>query len=93
MACISAPPILGGTGTAQRACDLAGYLSNILIRTSMQKAIDSINQDQTLLGYGHLIIFAIPEVGVILPDDHVNGLYGLYQSDRGRDAQRLSGCH
>ena len=83
MACISAPPILGGTGTAQRACNIAGYLSNILIRTSMQKAIDSINQNQTLLGYGRLIIFAIPESWRYIAGDHENGLYGLYQAIEG----------
>jgi len=79
MACVSPPVVLGGTGTAQRACNIAGYLSNILIKTSIQKAIDSINQGQTLLGYGRLIIFAIPEIGVILPAV-ISGLYGLYQS-------------
>lgn len=82
MACVSAPPVLGSTGTAQRACNIAGYLSNILIKTSIQKAIDSINQNQTLLGYGRLIIFAIPEVGVILPAI-MSGLYGLYQAIEG----------
>ena len=77
--CVSAPPVLPGIGTSQRACNIAGYLANVLIKTSVQKAIDAYNNDNTLLDYGILIVGAIPDVGPLIPAI-AQGLKDLYDS-------------
>lgn len=77
--CVSPPPVLGTATTPQRACNIAGYLANVLIKDSIQKAIDAMNQNQTLLGYGVLITQAIPGAGVLIPLI-ARGLYGLYSA-------------
>ena len=82
MACVSAPPVIAGIGTSQRACNIAGYLANAVIKTSIQRAIDAINQNMTVLGYGVLIIGVIPGAGAIV-SALADGLYGLYESISG----------
>lgn len=82
MPCSSAPPVIAGIGTSQRACNIAGYLSNVLVKTSIQRAIDAINDNQTVLGYGRMIIGAIPGAGFVM-NIIAAGLYGLYQSISG----------
>ena len=79
MPCVSPPPVIAGIGTSQRACNIAGYLANALIKTSIQKAIDAINGNQTLLGYGVLIIGAIPGAGMVIAGI-ADALYGMYES-------------
>ena len=61
--CLSAPAPITGVSSGQQACNIAGYLANVLIKDSIQKAIDAISADQTVLGYGALIIDAIPGAG------------------------------
>ena len=46
--------------TPQRACNIAGYLSNVVIRQSLQKALDSIGFNTTVLGFGSWILAIIP---------------------------------
>ena len=82
MPCVSAPAILPGVDTAQRSCNIAGYLANAVIKASIQKAIDSIQQNQTVLGYGVLIIGAIPGAGAII-NLIAAGLDGLYSAIEG----------
>jgi len=82
MPCVSPAPVLGTASTAQQACNIAGYLANILIKDSIQKAIDAINQNQTVLGYGVIITGAIPGAGVIIPTI-AKALYELYGSIEG----------
>ena len=77
--CVSPPPVLGIMSTGQRACNIAGYLSNVLIKDSIQKAIDAINNNQTVLGYGALIIDAIPGAGAII-NAIAHALYSLYSA-------------
>ena len=77
--CVPPAPILGVGSTAQRACNISGYLANVLIKNSIQKAIDAINQNQTVLGYGALIISAIPGAGAVI-NFIAKGLYGLYSA-------------
>jgi hypothetical protein len=77
MPCTSPAPVFGTAGTAQRACNISGYLSNVLIKDSIQQAIDAINENKTLLGYGRAIVFAIPGAGVVI-NIIAQGLYALY---------------
>ena len=77
--CIPPAPVLGIGSTAQRACNISGYLANVLIKNSIQKAIDAINQNQTVLGYGALIISVIPGAGAVI-NFIAKGLYGLYSA-------------
>lgn len=77
--CVPPAPVLGIGTTAQRACNISGYLANVLIKNSVQKAIDAINQDQTVLGYGALIISVIPGAGAVI-NFIAKGLYGLYSA-------------
>jgi hypothetical protein len=82
MPCISPPAAIPGVGTAQQACNIAGYLANVLIKDSIQKAIDAINANQTVLGYGALIVDTIPGTGFII-DAIAGGLYALYNAING----------
>jgi hypothetical protein len=52
-------PVNGG-GTAQRACNIAGYLAVDVIRESLQQAVDAINANKTVLGFGSSILAIIP---------------------------------
>ena len=80
--CNSSPAILAGVTTSQTACNVAGYLANVVIRGSLQSGIDSINQNLTLLGFGRLIIYLIPESGFLM-SFIAGALQGLYQSMTG----------
>lgn len=82
MPCTSPAPAIVGIGTSQQACNIAGYLANVIIKTSIQKAIDGINDGTTILGYGVLIIGAIPGAGAIM-NTLAQGLYRLYQTVEG----------
>lgn len=70
-----APPPIGPT-KAQRACNIAGYLAVSVIRQSLQEAVDAIQANKTVLGFGVTILSIIPgaqEVAAIM-----YGLAGLY---------------
>lgn len=69
------PP--SGVTTSQQACNLAGYLAHAVVKLSIQKAVDAINADQTVLGYGVAIIGLIPGVGLVIPA-LMKGLQELY---------------
>ncbi len=79
MPCNSSPAVIPGVALGQQACNIAGYLSNVLIKDSIQKAIDTIQAGSTVLLYGSLIINSIPGVGFII-NAIADGLYGLYTS-------------
>lgn len=78
MPCNTNPPNLGGT-TSSRACNIAGYLAHAVIRESLQKAIDAIQADQTVLGYGVAIIGLIPGAGLII-NGIMKALQGIYNA-------------
>jgi hypothetical protein len=82
MPCTSTPTPITGVSTDQQSCNIAGYLANAVIKASLQKAIDAISADQTVLGYGALIIDAIPGAGYIMATI-ANGLYGLFNAING----------
>ena len=81
MPCVSAPPVLGLT-TSQRACNIAGYVANVVVKGSIQRAIDSINAGNTVIDYGILIISFIPDVGLVVPA-LAQGLKDLYATISG----------
>ena len=74
---VQAPAVLPGVSTDQRACDIAGYLSNAIIKGSIQQAVDAINAGQTVIQYGLTIIGAIPGAGLLI-EGITGALYGLY---------------
>lgn len=82
VACNTAPAAITGVSTAQQACNIAGYLANLVIKESIRKAIEAINDNQTVLGYGVIIIGAIPGAGLVM-NFLAKALYGLYQSISG----------
>lgn len=82
MPCGSAPPVITGIDTGQRACNIAGYLANAVIKASIDKAVQAVQQNQTVLGYGLYIIGAIPGAGFII-NALIKGLYVLYQTISG----------
>lgn len=79
MPCNTTPPVLPGHTTAETACNVAGYLANAVIRESIQKAIDAINENLTVLGWGQLIIGLIPGAGLII-NTLIKALNDLYQA-------------
>src|ERR1035437_5651127 len=50
---VRAPAAIGTT--AQRACNIAGYLANDVLRQSTQQAVDAINANKTVLGFTALL--------------------------------------
>jgi hypothetical protein len=74
------PPQIGLPG--QRACNIAGYLSNQIIRLSMDQAIQSIQQDYNVLSYGVTIMRFIPGAGGIF-GIAMNVLNQLYTTIKG----------
>lgn len=76
--CSSQLPAVGPGGTAQ-ACNIAGYLAIGIIKSSMQKAIDAIQASQTVLGYGMIILSAIPG-GAGIFAFLIKALDGLYNA-------------
>lgn len=79
--CNTTPPPIGG-GTAQRACNIAGYIANVVIKSSIDKAVQAITDGQTLLGYGSLIIGLIPGAGLVI-NGLIQGLSDLYNTING----------
>jgi hypothetical protein len=79
MPCSTNPPALPGHTTAQTACNVAGYLANSVIKSAMQKAIDAINANLTVLGWGQLIIGLIPGAGFVI-NALITALSDLYQA-------------
>lgn len=56
-----------GVDTAQQACNIAGYLANVVIRQAMDKALSAAQQDLSVLNFGLVIIRLIPGVGFVYP--------------------------
>jgi len=58
------PPNPGSDTTAQRACNIAAYLSSLMVNDVVDKAITNFNSDLTLLDFGLLVFntiaFAFP---------------------------------
>ena len=82
MPCVPEAPILPGVSTAQGACNISGYLANVVIKSSMEKAIQAIQDGQTIIGYGQQIISLIPGAGEIV-NLLINGLADLYNTING----------
>jgi hypothetical protein len=59
------PPVIGGATAAQQACNIAGYLAEIVIRRAMESAIQAIQNDFQILQWGMQIIGAIPGAYVV----------------------------
>jgi hypothetical protein len=57
------PPQIGLPG--QRACNIAGYVANMVIRRSMEQAIGDIGNDYNVLSYGMIVMSFIPGYGGI----------------------------
>lgn len=89
MPCVTPVPEITGSTTSSRACNIAGYLANVLIKDSIQQAIDAINNSQTLLGYGRYIIGAIPGAGEVVTFliDALSALYTAVSSGSLSDYQ------
>jgi len=79
VSCNSTPPAIAGVSTSQQGCNIAGYLANFVIKDSMQKAVDSINSNISVLQYGVTIIGAIPGAGLVV-NFAIAALYGLYKA-------------
>ena len=69
-----AGPTLGSTAdpgnpqsatTSQQACNIAGYLGRLVIKSSVSQAVTAITDGQTLLNYGTGIIALIPGADVV----------------------------
>jgi len=82
MPCDPAPPNPQMAGTTQQACNIAGWLSNAIIKTSMQQAIQAIQNDQQTLTFGIDIIKLIPGAGLVI-NFMINGLNALYNAING----------
>ena len=65
--CNPAPYQPPGVDTAQQACNIAGYLANVVIRQAMDKALSAAQQDLLILNFGLVIIRLIPGVGFVYP--------------------------
>lgn len=70
-------PAIPGVPTAQQACNLSGYLADILIRTAIEKGLASIQEGYNVLSYGMIIMRFIPGGGGIfgILMGALNGLY------------------
>lgn len=66
-------------GTSQRACNIAGYLSQEIIRTSLERAIQDYASGKTTIEYGIGIIALIPGAGEVV-DLAIGALYLLYNA-------------
>lgn len=74
----SQPPAIGPTPSIQ-ACNTAGYLANLVIRTSVEKALNDIQGNYDVLNYGLTIMRFIPGFGGIF-GTALQGLYNLYNT-------------
>lgn len=74
----SQPPAIGPTPSIQ-ACNTAGYLANLVIRTSIEKALNDIQGNYDVLNYGLTIMRFIPGFGGIF-GTALQGLYNLYNT-------------
>src|SRR5215469_7485654 len=59
----SQPPLIPGQPTLQRACNIAGYLANYIIRESMAQAIQSIQNQQLAVDFLWVVLRFIPGFG------------------------------
>ena len=59
---VGAVPAIGTTG--QRACNIAGYLANDVLKQSMQQAVDAINANKGVLGFTALL-WLIPGAQIV----------------------------
>src|ERR1035437_5292651 len=80
---VGAVPAIGTTG--QRACNIAGYLANDVLKQSMQQAVDVINANKGVLGFTALLWLipgaeAVAAIGVALTQFY-NALVGGTLSD------------
>jgi hypothetical protein len=74
--CDVVPPIHPPT---QLACNIAGYVANMVIRYSMERAIQDIQNDYNVLSYGMTIFSFIPAYGKIFGVAMAT-LYQLYHA-------------
>src|ERR1035437_7621549 len=75
---VGAVPVIGTTG--QRACNIAGYLANDVLKQSMQQAVDAIQANKGVLGFTALLWLipgaeAVAAIGVALTQFY-NALVG-----------------
>ena len=57
---ITPPP---GTDKAQQACNIAGYLSNMVIRESILQGVQAIQQELSILSFASILLSLIPGLG------------------------------
>jgi hypothetical protein len=74
----SQPPQIGPT-PAVRACNIAGYIANQVIRLSIEKALADIQADYDVLNYGRTILGFIPGAGGVF-GVAMGVLYNLYNT-------------
>ena len=77
-----APAAPAGGTTAQQSCNIGGYLAHAVIKRSISQAVDSINNDESVINYGVLIISLIPDAGLLI-NAAIKGLYALYTTIAG----------
>lgn len=53
------PPLIPGQPVATRACNIAGYISNYVIRHAITQAIQAVNNNSTILGFLDLLGFVL----------------------------------
>jgi hypothetical protein len=78
--CNSIPAI--GPGGSQQACNIAGYMSQLVIRQSMLAAIADIQSGYDVLNYGLRVMQFIPGAGGIF-GEILSALAGLYTAITG----------
>jgi len=79
--CNSAIPPIGPGGT-QQACNISGYLANMIIRQSLIYGINAIQQNQTTFGFGLAILRFIPG-GINIAYYMLLGFQALYNAIEG----------
>lgn len=61
------PPLIPGQPTAQRACNIAGYLAHYIIRESIAQAVQAVQNEQLLLDFVWVVVRFIPGFGAAFP--------------------------
>lgn len=61
------PPLIPGQPTAQRACNIAGYLANYVIRQSMAQAIQAVNNEMIAVDFLWLVLRFYPPFALAFP--------------------------
>lgn len=62
--CTPTPYVPPGTSTPQQACNISGYLANMVIREAMLQAVNNVQQNLGILNFGLQLIQLIPGVGI-----------------------------